>query len=86
MYYVYVLISKKDNKLYIGFSCELKKRIKEYKLGKVNSTRLRLPIELVYYESCLNKYDAIHREKYLKSGPGRKYLKNRLKCFLKESL
>jgi len=32
---------------------------------------------------CLNKYDALKREKYLKSGPGRKFVKNRLKNYLK---
>ena len=80
-YYTYVLLDKKRN-FYIGYSQDLKKRFKEHTLGKVFATKSKLPIKLIYYESCINKYDALKREKYLKSGPGRKYLKNRLKNFL----
>ena len=47
--------------------------------GKVFSTKSRLPVTLIYSEACLNKDDAIAREKYLKSGMGKRYLKNRLK-------
>ncbi|NQU99692.1 MAG: GIY-YIG nuclease family protein [Parcubacteria group bacterium] len=86
MHYTYILISLKDNNFYIGFTDNLKRRFGDHKLGNVNATKNRLPIKLVYYESCLNKYDAIHREKYLKSGSGKRYLRNRLKCFLKENL
>ena len=45
----------------------------------VSSTKARLPVRLVYYEACLSQADAFRREKYLKSGPGKRYLKNRLK-------
>jgi putative endonuclease len=79
-----VLISNKDNNFYTGFTNDLKERVSLHKAGKVNATCNRLPIDLIYYEWCINKYDAIHREKYLKSGPGRKYLKNRLRYFLKD--
>jgi putative endonuclease len=47
--------------------------------GQVESTKSRLPLELVYYEACLSKDKAISREKTLKTGFGRKYLKNRIK-------
>ena len=84
MYFVYVYWSKKDDNFYIGYTSDLKKRHKEHLAGNVPSTRNRLPIVFVYYECCLNKYDAIRREKYLKSGQGRRYLKKRLKVFLEE--
>jgi putative endonuclease len=50
--------------------------------GRVSSTKERTPFELVYYEACLKEQDALAREKYLKSGMGQRYSKNRLKRFL----
>jgi len=78
MYYTYVLKSKKDQKLYIGFCNDLKQRFKEHNEAKVDATKHRRPLELIYYEACKNKYDAILREKSLKSGFGRAYLKRRI--------
>ncbi|MDP3583109.1 MAG: GIY-YIG nuclease family protein, partial [Ignavibacteria bacterium] len=49
---------------------------------KVRSTRNRLPLELVYWEGCLNQRDALKREKYLKSSWGKRYIKNRLSNYL----
>lgn len=77
-YYTYVLKSKKDSKLYIGWSGDLKKRFKFHQNGKVKSTKYKLPMELIYYEACLNRKNAIKREKQLKTGFGRLYLKNRI--------
>lgn len=85
MYYTYVLLSKKDNKFYTDYTNNLSKRLKEHKTAKVFSTRLRLPIILVYYEVCGNETDARSREKYLKSGMGKRYIKNRIKNYLKIS-
>ncbi|MFH1456589.1 MAG: GIY-YIG nuclease family protein [Patescibacteria group bacterium] len=82
MFYVYLLISKKDNKWYTGFSSDLRKHLNEHNLGKVFSTKGRGTFELIYYEACIDKKDAQAREKYLKSGPGKRYLKNRLRRFL----
>jgi putative endonuclease len=78
MYYTYVLKSRKDNLLYIGFTHDLARRFKEHQEGAVDATRDRRPVELVYYESCTNKIKAIKREKYFKTGFGRRYLRNRL--------
>ena len=83
MYFTYVLLSEKDKNFYIGYTADLKIRLLQHKNGEVNSTKNRLPVALIYFECCLNKYDAINREKYLKSGPGRKYLKNRMKYYLR---
>jgi putative endonuclease len=63
---VYILKSKKDDKLYIGYTEDLRKRIKEHNLGFVPSTKLRKPFKLVYYESYLNQQDATRREHNLK--------------------
>jgi putative endonuclease len=84
MYYVYVLISDKDKKFYTGYTCNLENRLKEHMDGKVDSTRSRLPIKLVYYEGSLCQEDALHRERYLKSTYGKRYIRNRLKHFLND--
>jgi len=81
MYYVYVLRSQKDRMLYTGYTSNLVERIKEYNGGKVKSTKNRLPFKLIYFEVSLNHNDALHREKYLKTTYGKRYLKNRLKNY-----
>ncbi len=82
MFYTYVLLSKKDNRLYTGYTGDLRKRFIAHNSGKVQATKNRGPFELIYYEACLNEQDATAREKYLKTGMGKRYLKNRLKRFL----
>ena len=84
MFYTYVLLSKKDEKFYIGFTEDLRQRLQQYLEGSVSSTTRRGPLKLIYYEACLNKHDAIKREKYFKSGFGRRFLRNRLQTFLEE--
>jgi len=82
MYYTYVLKSKKDGKFYTGSTRDLRKRFKMHTSGQVNATRNRGPFVLIYYEACVNEQDARTREKYLKTGMGKRYLRNRLKRFL----
>lgn len=82
MYYVYVLQSVKDHKFYTGFSADLKGRFEEHSEGKVSSTEKRLPLRLAYYEACISKQDAQHRERYLKTHHGKQFLHNRLKSYL----
>jgi putative endonuclease len=79
---IYVIQSKKDKQFYTGFTRDLQNRLREHNAGRVSSTKNRGLFELIYYEACLNKQDALAREKYLKSGAGKRYLKNRLKRFL----
>ncbi|MBU2635307.1 GIY-YIG nuclease family protein [Patescibacteria group bacterium] len=81
-FYTYVIKSKKDNKWYTGSTNDLRKRFKQHNNNKVVSTKSRGPFRLIYYEVCLNDHDARVREKFLKSGMGKRYLKNRLKRFL----
>ncbi len=73
-YYVYILRSDKDGKLYIGFTNKLSKRLSRHRSGKVFSTSWRLPLELVYYEAYLSESDARKREKFFKTGWGRNYI------------
>jgi putative endonuclease len=66
MFYLYILKSKKDKNLYIGSTNDLKKRLSLHNSGKVFSTKLRFPLELVYYEAYKSGKDARKREKNLK--------------------
>jgi putative endonuclease len=77
-FYTYVLNNQKDNSLYIGWTVDLKNRLKEHNSGQVFATKDLAPLYLVYYEACLSKKKAIAREKQLKTGFGRAYLKRRL--------
>ena len=81
-YYTYILQSKKDNQWYTGCSLDLRKRLQKHSDNKVMATKNRGPFELIYYEVCKNKTDAFAREKYLKTGMGKRYVKNRIKRFL----
>jgi putative endonuclease len=82
MWYVYVLKSLKYDQWYTGMTNDLKRRFLEHNSGKSTYTRYRGPYKLLYYEASLNEEDAKFREKYLKSGVGKRYLKNRLKKLL----
>ena len=84
MYYVYILLSEKDGKFYTGSTNDLKRRFNEHNSGQVDSTKNRLPMKLIYYEACIDEIDARAREKYLKSGMGKRYIRNRLKYYLKD--
>lgn len=69
MFYVYILKSKKDNRLYTGFSSDLRQRVAEHNRGKSSYTKNFRPWKLVYYESFLSEKDAKRREKNLKLIP-----------------
>lgn len=66
MFYVYILKSLKDDKIYIGFTNNLRKRLKEHNQLKVFSTKGRGPFDLIYYEAYKNEKDAKLREKMIK--------------------
>lgn len=66
MFYLYILKSRKDNNLYIGSTKDLRERLRLHNAGKVFSTRLRKPLELIYYEAYIAESDARRREKSLK--------------------
>ena len=77
MFTVYILKSIKDNKRYIGFTNDLRRRLFEHNNGLVISTINRKPLELIYVEEFENKEEAMDREKFFKSGKGREFLKSR---------
>ena len=81
MFYVYILQSLKDNNLYSGFTNNLKRRLLKHNAGKVFSTKSRRPLKLIYCEICLNEHDAKQREKYFKTGAGKKFLNHRLASY-----
>ena len=81
MFYVYIIQSQKDGKLYKGFTSNLEKRIKSHNQGEVKSTRNRRPFKLVYQEKYESKKEALKREKFLKSLQGSKTLRNTIRMF-----
>ncbi len=78
MYYVYVLKSLSDQKHYTGMSIDLEKRLRKHNRGAKGtpSTRSRGPFSLVYCERVATRVEARRREKFLKSGFGREFIKN----------
>ena len=81
-YFVYLLRSRKDGHWYTGYTEDLQKRLRQYAQGESMYTNSRGPYDLIYYEACIDKIDAQVREIYLKTGMGKRYLKNPLKRFL----
>ncbi|MBU1104953.1 GIY-YIG nuclease family protein [Candidatus Parcubacteria bacterium] len=78
MHYTYVLKSKIDEKYYVGYTEDLQNRVEMHNKGLVEATKSRAPLTLVYYEACLDKYKALKREQYFKTGFGRRFLKDRV--------
>lgn len=78
MFYVYILFSEKDGKLYIGYAEDLRKRLEKHTNGFVKATKNRRPLKLIYYEAYQEESDAKRRELYLKGGNGREVLKMQL--------
>ncbi len=75
MFAVYVLRSLKTSKRYVGFtSKDVDIRLAEHNSGCNKWTRLNKPFEIIHTEEFANKRDAIVRERFLKSGQGRKLL------------
>jgi len=66
MFYVYLLKSRDDGRLYIGSTGNLRRRLLEHNMGKVQSTKSRAPFTLQYYEAFSSEEDAIHKEWSLK--------------------
>jgi len=82
MFYVYVFYDRGRKMFYTGYTNDLKRRIAEHKSGKTQTTSRMADKLLVYYEASISKKDAETREKQLKTGFGRGYLKKRLKNYL----
>lgn len=83
MWYVYALRSRAPDRIYIGVTGDLRRRLAEHGSGKTKTTARFDAFELVYYEACLDKNDALRREKQLKTGFGRGYLQKRLANYMR---
>jgi putative endonuclease len=83
VFYVYVLRSERDSGFYIGYSTDLKRRLSEHSRGASFATKSRGPWKLIYYEAYTEREDAEGREKFLKSGAGRRFLRAQLRHYLK---
>ena len=80
MYYVYILKSTQDDKLYIGYTNDLRRRLIQHNTSSSKATKSRLPLKLVYYEVYLSEKDAKDREFKLKRFAGSyTHLKHRIK-------
>lgn len=83
MFYVYVLEDQTTNSWYIGYTKNLKRRFIEHLNGNNITTRSKQKLKVIYYEAYQNKIDALGREKFLKGGSGRVYLKKQLKTYFR---
>lgn len=83
MYYVYVLENQNDKSLYIGYTKNIKQRLREHIKGYgCRTTSLKKDWKLIYFEGYIIQKDAIGREKFLKGGSGRRYLYKQLRHYL----
>jgi len=76
MYYVYILISLKDSKTYVGYTKDLNRRFKEHNCGTVKATKYRRPLQILFSEKFLTAKEAKNKELWWKSSSGRKKLKD----------
>jgi len=79
MYYFYILRSLKNKKLYLGYTPDLKKRLKSHNEGKSIATKPNAPYELIYFSGFKSKNDALNCEKYFKTTAGWRRIKQMLK-------
>lgn len=80
MHYLYILRSLKDNKLYIGTTDNISRRLKQHNNGQSGSTKYRRPFTLIYKENYPSKNQAMKREWYFKNtGEGNKLMRTLIK-------
>ncbi len=84
MHYPYVLLSIKGSRWYTVATNDLGARVEDHLQGRVESTRYKRPLGLIYYGACLSDADAIRRERHLETGKGKRCLRQRLATWLKE--
>ena len=79
MFYVYAIQSVSKKYIYVGLTNNIERRILEHNKGENRSTKAFKPFVLIYTEQCETRMQARIREKYLKSGVGKEFLKS-VKC------
>ena len=77
-FFVYAIVSEKDNRIYVGFSSDFEKRLKEHNAGRTKSTKGFRPWKPLYNEVIKGRIEARNKEKYYKSGIGKEFLKSLL--------
>lgn len=82
MTYTYVLLCEADGEWYTGSTRDLRLRLRQHTEGRVFSTTKRRPVRLIYYEACLSTSDAFRRERFLKTGKRKRFLRRRLAAYL----
>jgi putative endonuclease len=75
MYFVYAIYSEIRNYIYVGLTNDISRRLKEHNLGYNKTTRPYRPFRLILSEKFETRLKARTREKYLKSGIGKEFLK-----------
>ena len=75
MFYVYVISSEKRKYIYVGLTNNVERRIGEHNQGKEKTTRPYAPFRTILVESHPTRIEARKREKYLKSGVGKEFLR-----------
>ena len=83
-YFTYILLSLSDRKFYIGYTENVFKRLEQHNNGENQSTKARIPFELIYFEAHRSKKDAIRRESYFKTTSGKRTLQKVLRESLKD--
>ena len=78
MHYAYAIKSIERNYLYVGMTQNPNRRVKEHNDGKEKTTRAFRPFVLVHLENYSTRKEARAREKYLKTGAGKEFLKSLL--------
>jgi len=81
-YFVYILLSEKDNKLYVGCTHDVSERLKNHNSGKVTATKSRRPLVLIHQEEFLDKGEAFNRERFLKTLWSARFKKKILKEYI----
>jgi putative endonuclease len=75
MFTVYAVKSLNKNYIYVGLTNDIERRLNEHNSGNNKTTKPYRPFVLIYSEELNTRIEARKREKYLKSGIGKEFLK-----------
>ena len=76
MYTVYAISSCFKKYIYVGLTDNVLRRFEQHNLGREKTTRSYRPFKIIYTENFPDRISARKREKYLKSGVGKEFLKS----------
>jgi putative endonuclease len=82
LHYTYVLLGKRDTRVYTGCPDDVQRRLVEHNAGRARATAHRAAVELIDCEACPNRDDAMRRERVLETGNGKRYVSTDLAAFL----